>query len=1044
MFNFPEVSIVEASAGSGKTYALAKRYVGLLINTRLKLGAVPLRSILAITFTNKATVEMKERILELLKRIALDVFPSQSEKDDILKMLSVDEDSARTQAGLVMEELIKHYNFFQIQTIDSFINALLLGCALNIDRSAGFKIKRDYSSHLLYCFDLVVEQAAVNKEVYTFLEEFLSHYLFVENKKGWFPKEDILELIKSLFKLTNKYGRLFFVYEGKSIDVINKKKSVFNQIEEISSRFPEGMNGAAKKHIRGFLENNDHVFKIADLPAALNTENVPLNKGGEVSSDFKKDWEKTRKALIELIELDATIAYNPYIKLFQHFLDFFQRVSKEEDVLFLEELNCKARLLFGEEGVTVAELYYRLAARFKHYLIDEFQDTSVLQWRNLEMMIEEALSTGGSLFYVGDKKQAIYRFRGGEVKLFDEVRDKFVHFNVKHSRLTKNWRSQKAIVEFNNTVFSLENIRNALSTSGVAEELDFCLPAVEEIAGIFEDSRQEYKNEFNLGYVQVERIEEKNQFERNEIIREKLFTLIKELRERCFAYEDMAVLTRDNREVELVTAWFLEADIPVESEKTLNLMENPLIKEIISFLNFLDSPIDDLNFASFILGEIFSRSSGIDQETIREFIFSLRRDRRLNQGTALYRLFREEFAEVWSEYIDNFFKSVGFISAYELLVSIYQRFLVLEHFTQNQAFFMKLLELVKAKEDDYAGLTAILLYLKTAPAEDLYVTVTHSDSIKILTIHKAKGLEFPVVIIPFLRMDINPESGGKGTASYVVGADSSRLGLLRITKNHRMFSSVLREIYARNYKNACIDELNNMYVALTRAQQEMYIFIPKKSGIGNNKGWFLIPQDFSRSGQKNRYEKTKSDTAPRIMIPPGEYKDWIEKLKDEFGDVSSIRNRDKIINGTILHFMFSCIGNLCEEDKKISIEQAAAQARIRYSFFKGDFSDMERIVFSLLEDVKLKPFFYVFDGRVYREKEVVNIFGAAKRIDRLIVKDGQVWIVDYKTVRDKEEKDQEQVREYKEIISGIYPDKEVKGFILYIEEKEVEEIKWTE
>ncbi|MFA5272156.1 MAG: UvrD-helicase domain-containing protein, partial [Candidatus Omnitrophota bacterium] len=182
---FPEVIVVEASAGSGKTFALAKRYLDLVINPRLKTTSFPLRNILAITFTNKATIEMKERILEFLKRIALDEFENKEQEKEILSSLGVDKKSAQGLAAKTMEGLIDNYTYFQVKTIDSFINAILMGSALNIDRSAHFTIKHDYSKYLAYCLDNVIDLAAQDKNVLLLLEDFLMHYLFVENKSSW-------------------------------------------------------------------------------------------------------------------------------------------------------------------------------------------------------------------------------------------------------------------------------------------------------------------------------------------------------------------------------------------------------------------------------------------------------------------------------------------------------------------------------------------------------------------------------------------------------------------------------------------------------------------------------------------------------------------------------------------------------------------------------------------------------------------------------------------------------------------------------------------
>jgi len=1032
----PEVVVVEASAGSGKTYALAKRYLQLLINLDIPLEFIPLRNILAITFTNKAAVEMKERILELLKRIAFDAFESKEEEKDILGALGVDKKFAQTKANLIMDELICHYSFFQAQTIDSFINALLLGCALHIDRSASFSIKRDYRYYLAYALDAVIEEAAADKEVFGFLEEFLQHYLFVENRSGWFPKDDILGLMESLFRLSNKYGGTFREYPGKSQDVIKKKIALFEKIKELTDCFPPGMNKAAQSSVIKFVEKSNNIFEISDLPAAFQKPVVSINKGSNCPSSYAKKWEKIHLSLKELVELEATVSYNPYVKLFRGLLTFFQFVSKKEDMLFLEELNHKARALFDEEEVTVAELYYRLATRFRHYLIDEFQDTSILQWRNLKMMVEEALSSGGSLFYVGDKKQAIYRFRGGEARLFDDVKNNFKQFNVREEHLTKNWRSQKAIVEFNNQVFSKDNILRVLKLSGIFKELSDQKGAVGEIIDVFKDAVQNHKEENKYGYVYVESIDEKNQEERNVIMQEKILNLIEELKGR-FRYQDLAILTRDNDEVELVTSWLIEANIPVESEKTLNILENPLIKELVAFLNFLHSPIDDLSFAAFILGEIFSCVSAIDNNQMRDFIFELKREGKLDSGISLYNLFRKSRPNIWNEYIDEFFKNVGFVSLYELVVSIYHRFGLMEKFKDAQGFFMKFLELIKAKEDEHIGLGEFLSYLKEAPAEDLYVNVTHSDCVKILTIHKAKGLEFGSVIIPFLRMDITPETGGKGTSSHVVGEESDDLGLVRITKYYRSYSKELQEIYDRDYKKACIDELNNIYVALTRAQFELYIFIPKKSSSANNKARFIIPEELREKGKRIVYSKDeKALTQPLLNLAPSRYRNWIEVLKEEFGDIELIRNRANIIRGNIFHFILSRIGNTFGKNRESLINEALGAASFEYPNFL-DLEEFEKKIKKILISPDLNHIFYVPDGEVYREQEVVNSRGDTKRIDRLIIKEKEAWVIDYKLSAEKNDQYQKQLKEYMEIISNIYPGKTVKGFLLYLDQEKI-------
>ncbi len=1034
----PEVIVVEASAGSGKTFALAKRYLQLIVSPHPLPAEIPLRNILAITFTNKATIEMKERILELLKKISFKKFTNQDEQKDILNSLNYAGKDLNGRCRAIMDELIKHYNFFQIQTIDSFINAILSGCALNIDRSANFQIKTDYSQYLAYCFDLTLDAASFDGEMYDLLEDFLQHYLFVENRNGWFPKEDMLKLIESLFQLSSKYAGSFVPYKGETADLIKKRKHIYELIKELDSSSPQGLNGPAARSIRNFLKDGNPIFDIADLPACLSSIEPPMNKDKDCGEVFEKKWKKVSQELTGLIELDSTAAYNPYVRLFNKFLYFFHLVSKKEDILFLEELNHKAHLLFSE-NLGLPELYYRLATRFKHYLIDEFQDTSELQWQNLSVMVEDALSTGGSLFYVGDKKQAIYRFRGGEAELFELVKKDFSpKFNVISRHLANNWRSQKNIVEFNNEIFSRSNLHKAIVESGMAEELAGD-KNIEEILEVFKDSSQNYQESNGEGFVRVERIEGKTKQQNYDAVKIKLLSLVKELRKR-FSYEDIAILARGNDEVELLSSWLLREKIPVESEKTLSIGENHLIKEIISLLHFLNSPIDDLSFCSFALGEIFSAVSKIKTSQITDFIFELRKNDKTKNNLSFYLKFRNRYPEIWQEYFEELFRSVGFISPYELICAIYNRFDVFNNFPSHQAFFMKFIELVKSKEADYVGLGQFLSYLETASTDDLYVDATHSDSVKVLTIHKSKGLEFGVVIVPFLRIDINPETGGKGTSSYLTPSEENNLGLVRITRVHRQYSKTLRAIYGQSYKKACIDELNNIYVALTRPKYELYIFIPEKSSNAANKALHFIPKDIQDRGRQVEYRLRKKDKqASIISMPCSRYKDWISCLQDEFRGLTDIILREKILEGNIMHVLLSRINNCLNQNQDAIITEACAFAE---DAFPGvsDFSKYRSKLAAVLLKNELKRFFYVKEGDVFCEKEVVNNFGDLKRIDRLIISEKNIYIIDYKSSQEAEEQHVKQISEYIEIFRNIYPKRAVKGFLIYLDTLDVKEL----
>lgn len=833
LFQFPHVLIVEASAGSGKTYALAKRYTQLLINPYLKPEEIPLNTILAITFTNKAVGEMKERILEFLKKIALDKFSKHKEKADILSSLGVKEELARKKAYRIMDELIRNYNFFQVQTIDSFINAILSGCAFKLNLSANFRTKEEYDEYLAYSLDKLIDKAAADDDIRALFGDFLRHYLFIEKRTGWFPKQNILGILNSLFSKSNRYAGRFLPNDIEAKDLLSRKKGILKTMAQLAANLPPGVNKIFSNKLSDFLSENEDTFDVDDLSIFFKNKDFPINKGSALSKEIEKLWANIRKNIGQLCEAESASLFNYYIDIFNNVLADLKAVSSKDDVLFLEALNKEAAGLFLEGSLTLPELYWRLATRFKHFLIDEFQDTSRLQWENLFMMIQEALSIDGSLFYVGDRKQAIYRFRGGEVSLIDSVKGRFA--NLIEQALAVNYRSRREIVEFNNRIFSKENIsrflkeKQTLTKSGA--QLD--VSDKERIAEVFEGSRQTAIEDKPGGYVKAEFIDCKLKDERDRLIKDKVLKLIEDLSRR-YPFKEIAILARKNDQVELLTSWLLEKNIPVESEKTLNIRQNSYIKELVSFLKFLSSPIDNLSFASFILGDIFAKASGLDAKKMQDFIF--RHKPKGDQPAYLYREFRLEFPKVWDELVEEFFKSVGFVPLYELIISIFGRFKVMKNFYAYQGFFMRFLELIKEQEEDSPDISSFLEFFDEAAEDDLYVNVTESDSVKITTIHKAKGAEFRAVIVPFTEMNVRTES-----PVVISDADRDTLRLMHIKKTYADFSPTLERIYREEYIKSFIDELNGIYVAFTRAIDELYIFVSPRTRTGINLAAMLLP-----------------------------------------------------------------------------------------------------------------------------------------------------------------------------------------------------------
>ncbi len=1044
-FQFPEVRVVEASAGSGKTYALAKRYVQLLLSPSLKNIPNPMRQILAITFTNKAAFEMKARILEFLRKIAFkSMLPY--EKEEILDPLGINPDEASERVFKLMDELIRNYNFFQVQTIDSFINALLSGCSFKIGLSANFKIKSNYNDLIELSLDKLIDKASSNEKLAHIFKDFLQQYLFLENRTSWFPKKDMLGLMGALFNEVNTFARTLEPYDIVKADLFERKKKILKWMNDLHENIPEGTDKRFLTSFEKFLSKNQKSFDVDQLSRYFARSEFPVNKGVDLSKKVDDLWGKLTKNIRGLCEDQSHGIFNCYIDVFNHVINEFMELSKKEDVLFLPELNKKARALFDEQGVTVEELYYRLATRFTHYLIDEFQDTNPLQWQNFQLMIEEALSKGGTLFYVGDKKQAIYGFRGGDVRLFDQIKNEFGMFNVNLEKLQTNYRSQKNIVEFNNLLFSQDNLIRFTSTINEKTKnknaVCFTSEDQQDILSMFSDAKQKCLESNSGGYVKVEHVDGKNKDENDVVIREKLLESLEDLSKR-FSYKDMAILVRGNAEVECVTSWLMEEGIPIQSERTSNIKKNHLIKEVCSFLQFLNFPIDNLAFASFILGDIFEKASGISNKEIRMFIAQHRDALRKQPDFHLYKEFRVKYSKTWDKLIDEFFKKVGLYPLYELVVSIFSRYDCLQNFYEFQGFFMRFLELIKAQEEENPDIGSFLDYIENFDDEHMYVHMSDQKAITVLTVHKSKGLEFPVVLVPFFGMDIHVGSQGReGQRAYIVDPQEEHLYLKHFKKTYTLFSKEIKEFEIREYKKSFLAELNNIYVALTRAARELVIFIPSKKGRAQNIAKYLIPEGFSELGTKMKCDEQCHEDLAIHEISPSKFENWIDLLKEEFLSTDEMRNRENIVRGEIIHFVFSFLGNLSlfsQKDVRSLIHDAIEETKVNYDLI-DDVGALERKIIEILEYEDFKRFFYVPEAEVFQEKEIVDAFGRTKRVDRLIVKKDEVWIVDYKTSEEPLAEHDEQLREYVKLVERLYPKKKVKGFLLYVDKFIVKEI----
>ncbi|MFC1657828.1 UvrD-helicase domain-containing protein [Candidatus Omnitrophota bacterium] len=1038
--SFPHLYVLEASAGSGKTRRLAQRYVDFLLNYPQR-SAIPFdfRNVLAVTFTNEAADQMRQEILKALKVKALGKGKSSK------------------QAMRMVEEIIQNFSDFAVRTIDSFVHSLLVASSLELKLPPDYEIMSVPRPYLEYVLDNLLEEVLDNPGIAGLFSGFLSHFLVVEGQRYWNPKKPLLDLLDKFYREENGRAKRFLTI-NQDFDLSRAEQELKERIKQIlaSVIVLPGVNQRFVNSLRSALDAaGPHFFKainrqinksLVSGEGIFNKSRLRTQKGdarfGQCPPDLARSWQEFTSQYHDYAHAFVWLRYNFYLQVFDQFRSRLDDFKQTKRIVFLDELNRKARQFLTSDGFLPAEIYYKLSSVLYHYLIDEFQDTSILQWENIQALVEDALSKGGSLFYVGDKKQAIYRFRGGEVELFDSVKDRLKAKVAKiyDEVLAFNYRSREVIVGFNNSLFSQENLNNFLA--GFAQ---LSGEFRERILTVFKDSQQRQAgNNLQGGYVRLEIVEGSNRQE----VQERLNNLLKEIIPRIkrgFSYRDILILVRDNQEAELIAAFLLAEGIPVCASRTISIRRNYLILQIISLLKFLNSPIDNLCFADFILGDIFIRATRLSRRELLGWLEALRINR--EQGV-LYTQFRSAYPDIWEQFLQYLFNSAGFLPVYDLVSAILSQFNIELNFPQFKGFTRRLLELLNSLQDKGRNsLSDFIEWFENAEEEDLFVVLPSGlDAIRILTIHKAKGLSAEVVILPFTALEIKV-----GDAAKIVQETPEGLYLLYLQKDIYQNYPQLASLYNREYFQALLDELNCLYVGLTRAVSELYIFLPQKTNRSLNP---LVPLFFKDTQDSAKMEfgrriiypsrqrrppllKEKKDTEAGGVPQPERIKNILRQQLIRSEQIMPFKRRCLIKRGEVLHYLLAEIQpQAFLREPSLYTEGIKDACRL---FNYPDIPGIKNCLEDFLRCPGLQRFFNPEELSVH-EKGIVNRSGSLKRIDRMIFSKEKILVIDYKTGEEYEQAHEQQVREYLSLVRQIYPGRRLEAWLIYIDSKTARQV----
>ncbi|MGA9638523.1 MAG: UvrD-helicase domain-containing protein [Flavobacterium sp.] len=1009
-------SIYDASAGSGKTYALVKEYLKIIL-TAPKNDAY--RNILAITFTNKAVHEMKTRIVGSLSEFAKDE-PS-TKALDLMHNLVEDTKEWETKLSLIQikvksQQIIKHiihnYAAFDISTIDKFTHKVIRAFAHDLNLPMTFEVTLDTENLLIEAVDAIIAQAGEDETLTQLLIDFTMEK--TDDDKSWDISREILETGRLVLNENHRNEIVHFhdkniaefVEIKKKLIVVCKELETENQkLAEATLVLLEEKGIDLKSFSRGTFPN--HLISIRE--GKFNPKNKTFHEFEDIAiNKTAKDRDAIESIIPELLQqlvvIYANFAKRDFYKAFLKNItplsllntvsNELAKIQEEQNVLSITEFNA---IIHREiQNQPAPFIYERLGERYRHFFIDEFQDTSEMQWQNLIPLIDNALSgqddygDKGTLMIVGDPKQSIYRWRGGKAEQFIDLSKDLNPFNNPDKdlvHLDKNYRSYSEVINFNNAFFKM--------LSSEFEHPDY--------KDLYENHSHQKTNDKTGGYVNISfipNIEEPEEDEeealgKNDLYLQATHQTIEKVLRSGFEYKDMVILTRKRDQGIVIANYLTEQKIPLLSSETLMIQNATEVRFIIDLLKYLKNNADLEAKANFLY---FLAENNQDQLPTHDFIL------------AGMELKNETDFEIWlTNYgIKLSFQNIRKKSLYEAVEIIISKFVLPQ--APSSAYVQYFLDIVLERDvRNQAGIADFLNFWDKNASKFSIPSPEGNNAVRIMTIHKSKGLEFPVVIFPFAEEDYVMKPKDK---LWLTNEDET-LGLPKVlidnSKAVEGFGEAAKLVYDQKKQEELLDNINVLYVALTRAEEQLYIisnrnFTSKGEVKENNMSSFFIHYLMNHSdfnSEQTIYEwgnsakmspieahVDKSKTIP-IVSEVLDFKNI--KIAQREALMWGTHQQESIAYGNVIHEILSFVKT--RQDVDLAVEKAIENGLIHL----GQKQIVLRTLNNIVDHEKLKLFFNE-ENTIMNEQTIIQKEGRIVKPDRMVLmKNNAILLLDYKT-----------------------------------------------
>lgn len=1047
--------IIKASAGSGKTHRLTGEYLNLLFSKPNNH-----KHILAVTFTNKATDEMKSRIVDELFRLA------SGSKSDFLNGLidkfGSDEKNIRTLSKTILENILHDYSSFSISTIDRFFQQTMRAFTREMGIAGGYNVEIDHSALLMETVDLMLSELDEpdNKALTEWLLRFMQDS--IEEGKSWKIEREVLKLAGELFNETYKSltdeehaaiqdKNHLESYKQMLLRIVRSYESELKKVGERAVAImsnndlqPNDFRGSSTSQFFKFdIIANGKVpdltktfFSFADNIESWVTKKTPPEIIAKIENSYTEGLNECVKQVINLYENNInyisskTILQNFYaLGILNDIKKRLQKLQQENNVLFISDTTELLNDIIS--GSDSPFIYEKTGTRITNYMIDEFQDTSRMQWDNFKPLIIESLASGNFNLIVGDVKQSIYRFRNSDWRLLEEQVDvDFPKEYIKKHVLDTNWRSDAKIVEFNNAYFKsaatiLQNDYNEVAN----DENNQLVDAYGDLFQHIPDNKIG-----SGGHVKVTFLDKDKDDDWKEEALRRLPLEIESLQDQGFALKDIAVVVRSNKEaVEVAETLLTYSDTNPQSPYRYDIISNEAllirsaqsVTTIISIMRYLSSPDDER----------------LRMMAIYEFY---RFQRKCTPGEALL-AYREESHRDFPDDIKHKLKELAALPFYDMIEGLITMSADSLDDKEN-AYIQAFLDIaLKFSVDRSADINAFIDWWDDKGKDKTLFSPDEQDAIRLITIHKSKGLGFGAVIMPFVNWKFEHGSNNNIIWCKPSVAPFDELNVIPLKYTKKLVDTIFREDYLIEKKLTLIDNLNLLYVAFTRAKHRLIIFAPKPRKSRNiSDASILLDKGINNSptlsgenlkeidgisvlelGNPDKHDK-KTETQVSSNYKSGKWhsQSFDNRLQLKFNSIGFFSDDGSRDYGKLMHDIVSNIQKL--DDIPEAVSKKITEGEIKEQ-------DKENIIIDI-EGYLTKPEvveWYSGNYTVLNEAVVIHPGSGISKPDRVMIGKNKVIVVDYKFGENEETKYRHQVKRYMKSITDMGY-RNVEGFIYYV------------